>query len=78
MIIDHFFISVQCIVCMFYDLYCFLRLTFCQFLKYFCTLICAIAAEKQKTYNIHIYFLEKKTDLKGFKKSKQTRNPDGT
>ena len=43
---NDFVISIQCIVCMSYNVYRFLLLPFFQLLLCFCGLICAFAAEK--------------------------------
>ena len=43
---NDFVISMQCIVCMSYNVYRFLLLPFFQLLLCFCALICAVAAEK--------------------------------
>ena len=43
---NNFVISIQCIVCMSFNVYRFLLLPFFQLLLCFCALICAVAAEK--------------------------------
>ena len=43
---NDFAVSIQCIICMSYNVYRFLLLPFFQFLLCFCALICAVAAEK--------------------------------